>query len=888
MSVVSRRGERESATTVQAVIRAHAAADDGSEFLRLVESGGEDSVRSYAELVDEADRWAAFYAAAGLGPGDRVIVVLRHSVELYAAYLGAILGGQLPAMFAFPSPKLSEDEYFRTIGSLLRGARARMLVTYPELAQRLAARAGDELGDTPVVTPDAVPATPAVALPEPAVGPEDDVLLQYSSGTTGLKKGVVVSHRALLWQIDAYGEAIGAGPGDRIVSWLPLYHDMGLIACLFLPLLRRVPLVAMSPFDWVSRPAMWPRAVSEHGGTLSWLPNFAYSFMALNVADRDLEGVDLSSLRGVVNCSEPVLSASHDAFVERFAPHGMTRDRLAVSYAMAEDTFAVTSAGFGTPVVVDHVDGSRFDAEHVAAPVVPGATGSRALTSSGRPLPQTELRVLAAGGRELGEREVGELALRSPCLMAGYDGNAEATAAAFTDGWFLTGDLGYVADGEVFVTGRSKDLLIVGGKNVYPQDIEATVHRVEGIVAGRVVAFGVPNDRLGTEDLVVVAETFETDPDQRLVIEREIYAVIAEHTEVVPGDVEVVEHRTLVKSSSGKLARGANRDAHLERRSATRAPAARAGAPPADDVLVAVRTVVHAVVRGAAPPSDDDALITSGLVDSFAMVELLADLEAIAGTRLDADLLSDAAAVDTIATLAAVVGRLRSGELVPTAGPTREPLDVSAIPMTYDEPRAAAVAGSRWWTLVARMRLRRLGVRPGPGLRALGPILLQVDGRPQNIRIGADVTLMPWAHLKNRENGVIHLHDRVRLDTAARIVAANDATVELGEDVALGLGTVVNGGRDVRIGRGSFTAAHVVLNASDHGTAPGSPMREQMYEHAPIHIGEDVWIGAGALVSKGSRIGHGAVVSAGAAVSGDVPALAIVQGSPARVIKFRG
>ncbi len=184
-----------------------------------------------------------------------------------------------------------------------------------------------------------------------------------------MKKGVAVSHRALLWQTEAYGDAIGAEPGDRIVSWLPLYHDMGLVACLLLPLLRGVPVVAMSPFDWVRRPAMWPRAVSDHGGTLSWLPNFAYAFMAERVRDEQLEGVSLASLRGVVNCSEPIMDASERAFLDRFAAHGMTADRLAASYAMAENTFAVTSA-FGAPPVTDelgdrvHVSSGRRFAGH--------------------------------------------------------------------------------------------------------------------------------------------------------------------------------------------------------------------------------------------------------------------------------------------------------------------------------------------------------------------------------------------------------------------------------------------------------------------------------------------------------------------------------------------
>src|SRR6185312_2837867 len=281
--------------TVPEAIRGHAATDDGAEFLRLISEHEEDRVLSYGQLVAEAERWAAFFAARGLQAGERVIVVLPHSLDLYGAYIGALLGGLVPAMFAFPSPKFSEREYFRNVGTLISTARAGMLVTYPELAGKLEQRERDALGSAQLVTPatmksDAVPGPPA----EPSPAPEATAFLQYSSGTTGIKKGVAVSHRALLWQIDAYATAIGAGPEDRIVSWLPLYHDMGLIACLFLPLLRRIPLVAMSPFHWVRTPSLWTDAVTQHRGTLSWLPNFAYSFLATNIRGEALARADLS------------------------------------------------------------------------------------------------------------------------------------------------------------------------------------------------------------------------------------------------------------------------------------------------------------------------------------------------------------------------------------------------------------------------------------------------------------------------------------------------------------------------------------------------------------------------------------------------------------------
>ncbi|MEX2195761.1 MAG: AMP-binding protein [Thermoleophilaceae bacterium] len=843
--------------TITGIVRDHARDDDGSTFLRLLHAGSDDETLSYAELVEHAGRWSARFAADGLTPGDRVIVILRHSLDLYAAYIGALLGGHVPAMFSFPSPKYSEDRYFEHVGVLIASSGAREIVTYPELAEKLPQRERTSLGNARVTTPAHLQSVPVAPAPT-AVDPEAAAFVQYSSGTTGIKKGVVVSHRALLWQLEAYADAIGAGPRDRIVSWLPLYHDMGLIACLFLPLVRKIPLVAMSPFDWVAQPAMWPRAISDYGGTLSWLPNFAYSFMAANVRDDELAGVDLSTLRGVVNCSEPVMRSSHEAFLARFGRHGMTEDRLAASYAMAENTFAVTSGGFGVQLREGHT-----------------------VLSSGRPLPGVEVRIRGLAHGDGDDREIGEVVLRSPCLMDGYDGNQEATAEALRDGWHLTGDLGYLDGDDLFVTGRVKDLIIIGGRNVYPQDVEAAVHNAEGVIPGRAVAFGVPDERQGTESLVVVAETNESDTGRREEIRRLIHASVAELTEVVPGDILLVEPRTLHKSSSGKLARAANRELYLGMRQPHASMSKRASRGGATDLIDAVRVAVARVAR-VARVRDDESLLRSGLIDSFGMVELFAELEAATGVRLTADHLTELERMDTIAALANLV---TDGAVRPA--PSTLVLDSRDIPMAVGGPQPARRGQVGWWTRLYRAILRRHGVQFGPGLRVLGPIHLQLEGNGSHVSLGRNVTLMPGVHLKNREEGRIVLHDGAKLDSVVRLVAANDATIELGENAVFGMGTVVNAGADVRIGRNAFTASHCVIISSEHGLASGVPMREQPYTHSPVLIGEDVWLGANCLVSKGARIGHGAVVSAGSVVAGDVPPAAIVQGQPARVIKFR-
>src|SRR5215472_13961257 len=365
---------------------------DQTAFLTVLHGDGQRQTMSYAELLKTSARWTHYYRSQGLKRSDRVVIILKHSIELYASFVGAVLGGIVPAMFAFPSPKFSHEAYFKTIGALVDNAQPSALVVYPELRSQLS-----DMIDTSLAV--IVPAEVSVETDElpqitTAVDPNDTVFLQYSSGTTGLKKGVAISHRALMWQIEQYSRAIKVSADDVIVSWLPLYHDMGLIACFMLPFIQQIRLVSMSPFDWVKRPGMLLESVTEFNGTLCFLPNFAYNFLTNNVSAVSNHSFDLSSLRGIVNCSEPVMGESHDLFLSKFSAYGFQRQMFATSYAMAENTFAVTSGGFGVPVVERWIDARIFSQTGQAVAGPNAAPGMRRLVSSGRPLPDTSIEIV--------------------------------------------------------------------------------------------------------------------------------------------------------------------------------------------------------------------------------------------------------------------------------------------------------------------------------------------------------------------------------------------------------------------------------------------------------------------------------------------------------------
>ena len=538
--------------------------------LILQHAGQDDLSISYAQLVAGSAQYAQTYARQGIQPGEVVVLILQHGQELVYSFWGAILYGAVPAIMPFLTEKLSPERYRADLSALVATTKPAAIVTYPEFEQdvRNALEAAAE-AENPVrsviVTGQTDPQTHPDfgTLPGLQRSPEDIVLLQHSSGTTGLQKGVALSHQAVLNQLDAYTNALRLTPDDVIVSWLPLYHDMGLIAGFLMPVLMGNPLVLMSPFDWVRAPYRLFQAVSRYKGTLSWLPNFSYNFCAQKTRERDLEGVDLSTWRIITNCSEPVKKESHQAFYERFKSYGLRETALQCSYAMAENVFAVTQTDLDSPPITDELDREAYMTQRVAASPVDGRPTIR-MMSSGKPLPNTRIRILDEKGHDLPDRTIGEIALQSDCMLTGYYHRPDATQKAFADGWYLTGDYGYTLNGEVFVAGRKKDMIIVAGKNVYPQDLEILAYEVPGIHPGRAVAFGIFDEKAGTEEAVIVVEVDTDDADERQRIADALRQHITKNSAIALRHSYIVGKQWILKTSSGKTARSANREKFLQ------------------------------------------------------------------------------------------------------------------------------------------------------------------------------------------------------------------------------------------------------------------------------------------------------------------------------------
>jgi acyl-CoA synthetase (AMP-forming)/AMP-acid ligase II len=545
--------------TVLSRILAHASRDPNAAAWTDCDAQGNRQTWSRGELTAHGAAVAEVLADAGVGHGDLVALVVPHGEALAAAWLGAVLRGAVPTILAEPSVRMPAEVYADMLGHLVRHLQPRAVLTSGERAAQLVRAAA---ADIPCL--DVAEMARAAPVKAHVAGASDVVALQHSSGTTGRHKGVVLTHAQVIAQIDAYAAALHLDPAtDRVASWLPLYHDMGFIACFVLPLMTGIETVQMSPFQWVARPWLLPQMVAATRATLSWLPNFAYHLIASRCTDAHLAGLDLSCWRQVINCSEPCTASAFDHFRARLEGHGLAPSALGVSYAMAETVFAVTEAGVRRAVVERRVDGKVLaEQQRLVDAEGPGAVR---LIGCGQPVAGCEVDVRDPNRQPVAADTIGEIWVRAPFLMRGYHLRPELDEQVLRDGWYGTGDLGCVAaDGEVFVTGRAKDLLIIGGINVFPQDVEEIVAAVPGVVAGRVVAVGAWNAELETQRLVVLVEAEDGRPDARARLNLAIRTAVGTRAEVQVGDVRVWPRGTLRKSTSGKLSRAANLRHYLE------------------------------------------------------------------------------------------------------------------------------------------------------------------------------------------------------------------------------------------------------------------------------------------------------------------------------------
>lgn len=547
------------ARTLIEVLSFHAGRYPDRPQLRLWKDELHSEVITYRDLHEAGLRVANGLLLRGLISGDRVAIMLPTETDFFLALVGVLYAGGIPVPVYPPFRRSQVEDHLRRQACILGNAETRFLVIDDELRSIGSLLLGlvDSLAH--IETVSALAESGAISSPVLA-SPETTALIQYTSGSTGDPKGVVLSHANILANVRAMGQALEASSEDVFVSWLPLYHDMGLIGAWFGTLYFGAQAIIMPPLAFLADPGRWLRAMSRYRATLSAAPNFAFELCVKNVHDEDIQGLDLSTLRLVVNGAEPVLPATINRFTARFAGFGFRPEMLGPVYGLAENGVGLAFPPLGRAPLVDHIDRAALTRDGLAVPADAGDPTALRFVACGHPLPGHEIRIVDESGREAPDRVEGRLQFRGPSATSGYFRNDEKNRALFSGNWLESGDRAYLANGDVFITGRIKDMIIKSGRNIYPHEIEELVGQIEGVRKGCVAAIASSDPRTGSEQLVIVAESRLSETEAKDLLRQRIVEICSDVLNISPDIVEIVPPHTVPKTSSGKIRRAATRE----------------------------------------------------------------------------------------------------------------------------------------------------------------------------------------------------------------------------------------------------------------------------------------------------------------------------------------
>lgn len=556
-------GEPTAAKTLVEVLVQHAEADPGRVQIHLLETDSGQGI-TYGRLYEEACAVAGGLAGQGLRRNDTVAIMLPSSAEFFFAFFGVMLAGGIPVPAYPPTRPDRIEDYVRRQIVILRNAGIRFMISFDRIKPVVQILRVNLPNLAEVTTVDALRRSRA-RLGAGSVKPAETALLQYTSGSTGLPKGVVLRHANLLATIRAIGTAVEVRPGDAVVSWLPLYSDLGLVGTWLFSLYYAIPITILSPLDFLQRPERWLRAIHESRGTLSAAPNYAYELCARRIPAWTLEGIDLSCWRTAVNAGEPVLPETVDRFTERFRPYGFHPESMLPCFGLAESSVALTMPPVNRLPVRDRVKRTPLETAGKAEPAAADDPSALCYFSAGRPVEGQHIRIVDEHNTEVGERVVGRLQFRGEATTPGYHRNNEATAAAVTsDDWVDAGDYGYLAGGEFHFTGRSKESIIKAGRSMSPLDVEGAVSSLAGVQPGSAVVFGAPDRASGTEQLIVAAESRATSQEEYRRIETEIVRLVDTLLGMPPDSIQLVEPDSLPRTANGKIRRNEIRSLYLK------------------------------------------------------------------------------------------------------------------------------------------------------------------------------------------------------------------------------------------------------------------------------------------------------------------------------------
>jgi 1-acyl-sn-glycerol-3-phosphate acyltransferase len=545
------------AQTLNDVLNYYVKNNPNRDHVTVLKSRGEEKNITYADLFEGAKRVASALYKMKINPGDTVAIMLPTCEEYFYCFMGVILAGAIPVALYPPTRASQIVDHLQRHVEILRNAKTCVLITNRSLMAgvgRLLRIGGSFIN---LVDVDRVIAGDSDDYRQPTAKPTDTAFVQYTSGSTGNPKGVVLTHANILSNIKAMGSVLDVSPNDIFVSWLPLYHDMGLIGAWLGSLVYGCKFIVMSPFSFLSSPIYWLTTIDRFQATLTAAPNFAYELCLKHIGSDDAKRINLRTVKAACNGAEAVDPCTVERFLDFFSASGFSRSAMKPVYGLAESTVGLSFPRLSDTMNIDNIDRKSLESSRLAKPWSGSGGVPLRFVSCGRPLPGHEIRIVDDLDHEVAERVEGRIQFRGPSSTSGYLNKAAENKKLFHGSWLETGDLGYIASGELYITGRIKDVIKHAGRNVHPEELEAAVGLVPGVRKGCVAVFGFVDGNLATERLAVIAETRETDISVRHQIESEINEILADRSGSPPDVIKLVEPHTVLKTSSGKIRRSA-------------------------------------------------------------------------------------------------------------------------------------------------------------------------------------------------------------------------------------------------------------------------------------------------------------------------------------------
>jgi len=541
------------------VLNLHVNSNPDRRHIQVYADEGDGEIITFSQLKNIAMCVAGGLVQKGLEPGEPVALMLPSSPDYFYSFFGILLAGGIPVPIYPPARPSQLEDHMRRHVRILTNCLAKIFITVPEgkgVAQLLKSQVPNLqhiVSATELKSSDTLSTLPLVT--------ENDIaFIQYTSGSTGNPKGVVLTHANLLTNIQSMGRVVNASSKDVFVSWLPLYHDMGLIGAWLGSLYYAALFVVMSPLNFLARPERWLWAIHRYQGTLSASPNFGYEYCIKRLEKENLTGLNLSSWRAAFNGAEPVSPETLNNFSQCFESFGFNKKAMMPVYGLAESTVGLAFPALERGPVIDTIDRHKFMSTGVAEPTQDNDEHALKFVSCGPPLPHHQIRVIDHAGHELPDRHEGRLEFHGPSSTSGYYRDAEKTHCLFDDDWLDTGDLAYIANGELFLTGRIKDIIIKAGRNIYPHELEEAAGNIPGIRTGRVAVFGSEDKLTKTERLIVMAETRSKNTSELEQLRKKINTLAIDLTGSPADEVVLAPPGSVLKTSSGKIRRAASRE----------------------------------------------------------------------------------------------------------------------------------------------------------------------------------------------------------------------------------------------------------------------------------------------------------------------------------------